>query len=121
MPMLTALGRWIRRSASASLSFKGVAMSRRFVVGIIITASLAIVSWALAQQERPVAKAPALAEGGPFVVSPAGQSAVLLDTKSGKTWVLTHSVEGVSVWLPTRRIDSEQEAQEWQEREKKIK
>jgi hypothetical protein len=92
----------------------------RYVIGILVVGLLAFGGWAVAQQDRPGPKAPA-PEGGPFVVSPAGQSAVLLDTKSGKTWVLTQSVEGHSVWLPARRIDVEEEALRWQEREKKVK
>jgi len=44
-----------------------------------------------------------------------------LDTKSGKTWVLTHSVEGQSIWLPAKRIDSEDEARDWQKREEQLK
>jgi hypothetical protein len=95
-------------------------MSHRYLIAILIAGLLAVGGWALAQQERPGAKAPA-PEGGPYVVSPAGQSAVLLDTRSGKTWVLTHSAEGQAVWLPARRIDSEEEARDWRQREKKIK
>jgi hypothetical protein len=95
-------------------------MSYRCVIGILVVGLLTLGGWAIAQQDRPGAK-PAAPEGGQFVVSPAGQSAVLLDTKSGKTWVLTRSVEGQSVWLPARRIDSEEEAREWLDREKKLK
>jgi hypothetical protein len=95
-------------------------MSHRYVIGILVAGLLAVGGWALAQQERPSAKAPA-PERGPYVVSPAGQSAVLLDTKSGKTWVLTQSMERQSIWLPARRIDSEDEARDWQQREEQIK
>jgi hypothetical protein len=96
-------------------------MSRKFVFGVLITASLALGGWVLAaQQEQPAAKAPPQSASGPFAVSPAGQSAVLLDTKSGKTWVLAHFVEGESVWLPAKRIDSEQEAKEWKEYQNNI-
>jgi hypothetical protein len=95
-------------------------MSRRHVIGLLVVALLGVGGWAFAQQGGPGAKT-AAPEGGPFVVSSAGQSAVLLDTKSGKTWVLTHSVEGRSIWLPARRIDSEEEARDWQQREEKIK
>jgi hypothetical protein len=100
-------------------NLKEIAMSR-YVIGILVVGLLAVGGWAVAQQDRPGPKAP-VPESGPFAASPAGQSAVLLDTKSGKTWVLTHSVKGQSVWLPARRIDSEEEARDWQEREKKIK
>jgi len=95
-------------------------MSRHHVIGILVVGLLALSGWAFAQQERPGAKT-AAPESGQFAVSPAGSSAVLLDTKSGKTWVLTRSVEGQSVWLPVRRIDSEEEARDWQQREKRTK
>jgi len=95
-------------------------MSRRHVIGILVVGLLALSGWAFAQQERPGAKA-AAPESGQFAVSSAGSSAVLLDTKSGKTWVLTRSVEGQSVWLPVRRIDSEEEARDWQERDKRTR
>ena len=97
-------------------------MSRRYVTGIVVVGLLALGGLALAQQDRPGSKAP-VPEAGQFVVSPAGQSAVLLETKSGKTWVLTSSVEGHSVWLPATRIDSEKEARAWQreQRDEKFK
>jgi hypothetical protein len=95
-------------------------MSRRHVIGILVLGLLALGGWAVAQQERPGAKAPA-PEGGPFVVSPAGDTAVLLETKSGKTWVLRRSVEGHSVWLPAKRIDSEEDGLRWRQREEEVR
>jgi hypothetical protein len=95
-------------------------MSRRYVFGIVFAGLLALGGWALAQQERPGAKGPA-AEGGPFAVSPAGDTAVLLETKSGKTWVLGRSVEGHAVWLPAKRIESHEEALQWRQREEELK
>jgi hypothetical protein len=95
-------------------------MSRRHVIGILVLGLLALGGWAVAQQERPGAKAPA-PEGGPFVVSPAGDTAVLLETKSGKTWVLRPSVEGHSVWLPAKRIDSEEDGLRWRQREEEVR
>ena len=95
-------------------------MYRRYVIGIVVVGLVALGSWALAQQERPGGKGPA-AEGGPFVVSPAGDTAVLLETKSGKTWVLRRSVEGDAVWLPAKRIDSHEEGNRWRQREEELK
>src|SRR5262245_55672529 len=95
-------------------------MSRSYLIGIVVVGLVALGSWALAQQERPGGKGPA-AEGGPFVVSPAGDTAVLLETKSGKTWVLRRSVEGDAVWLPAKRIDSPEEAHRWREREEEFR
>ena len=96
-------------------------MSRTIILGALIAVGLALGGWALAQQQPPAAKVPPKAESGQFAVAPAGQSAVLLDTKTGKTWVLTHSVQGQSVWLPAKRIDSEEEAREWREYQKSIR
>jgi hypothetical protein len=95
-------------------------MSRHYVIGIVVVGLLALGGWALAQQERPGAKGPA-AEGGPFVVSPAGDTAVLLETKSGKTWVLRRSVEGDAVWLPAKRIDSHDEVIRWRRHDEELK
>jgi len=95
-------------------------MSRHFVIGIVVMGLCALGGWALAQQERPGGKGPA-AEGGPFVVSPAGDTAVLLETKSGKTWVLRRSVEGDAAWLPAKRIDSHEEGNRWRQREEELK
>jgi len=95
-------------------------MSRHFVIGIVVIGLLALGGWALAQQERPGGKGPA-AEGGPFVVSPAGDTAVLLETKSGKTWVLHRSVQGDSVWLPAIRMDLDRAVREWRGREEELK
>jgi hypothetical protein len=92
-------------------------MSGKIVVGVVMVASVAIGGWALAEQERPAAKAPAQAESGSFVVSPTAKSAILLDTKTGKTWELNHSVTRDHVWLPGKRIDSEQEANDWRKQE----
>lgn len=99
-------------------------MSRSFVIGIVVVGLLAAGGWVMAQQDGPGAKG--LIKGpvpgpGQFAVSPAGQSAVLLDTKSGKTWLLTRSVDGHSVWLPVRRIDSEQDAELWELRERELR
>jgi len=88
-------------------------MFRRFAIGILIGGFLVTGSWVMAQQERPDAKKATSTEVGPFVASPAGDTAVLLETKSGKTWVLTRSVDGRLMWLPASRIDSEEEAGVW--------
>ena len=97
-------------------------MSKKFYVGVAIAMSLAWAGWAIAQQADAGAKAPVAVEGGSsFVVAPGGSSAVLLDTKSGQTWTLNKSYEGESVWLPAKRIVSEQEAHQWLRREQDIK
>src|SRR5262249_33264257 len=79
--------------------------------------------WALAQQAPPAAKQealgakPAEAPASRYSVSPAGTTAVLLDTASGKTWVLQHSAVGEPVWVPARRLDTADEVRRWQELE----
>ena len=96
-------------------------MSRKLIFIALIGATLALGGWALAQQQPPVAKIPPQPDIGHFAISPAGQSAVLLDTKTGKTWVLTRSVDGESVWLPAKRIDSDIEAHDYREYQKKMR
>lgn len=95
-------------------------MSHRYVIGVLVVALLGLGGWALAQPDRPAAKDAAPASG-PFTVSPAGDSAVLLETRSGKTWVLQRSVQGDSVWLPARRIDSEEDALRWTAQQEDLK
>ena len=94
-------------------------MDRRYVLGFAFVALLGIGAWALAPAQQPLGKGPS-PEGGQFLVSPAGESGVLVDTKSGKTWVLSRAVDGEPVWLPAKRIDSPEEAREWRIGQKKI-
>jgi hypothetical protein len=94
-------------------------MTRRNIAGILIVVLLALGGFAIAQQERPIVPAGAL-EAGLFTVSAAGESAVLLETKSGKTWVLQRSVEGESAWLPAKRLDSDDDILNWRKREREI-
>jgi hypothetical protein len=92
-------------------------MPRRHVIVALVVATLAFSGWAWAQTriQGPQAPQAPLLGGGPFAVSSVGQSAILVDTSSGKTWELTHSVDGQAVWLPGKRIDSEKEAEEWRQ------
>ena len=94
-------------------------MSKHRFLCAAMVVLLGLGGWVLAQQVQPD---PKKADPGPIhlTVSPAGQSAVLLDTTNGKTWVLSRSVDGTAVWLPARRIDSEREAREWLDREKQL-
>jgi hypothetical protein len=95
-------------------------MSKRYLVPLLTVGLLGLGGWLFVQQARPAADA-AEAAAGHFTVSPAGDSAVLLDVASGRTWVLRHSVDGTrSVWLPTQRFDREDESRQWVEREKKL-
>jgi hypothetical protein len=98
--------------------FLEVIMVRRGVIGMSCIAVVALGTWALTHAQQPIGKGP-VPEGGQFLVSPAGESAVLVDTKSGKTWVLTRAIDGESVWLPANRIDSADEARDWRSVQKK--
>ena len=49
---------------------------------------------------------------GRYTVSGAGESAVKLDTATGKTWVLHLSRDGAT-WIPARQIDNPQEADKY--------
>jgi hypothetical protein len=44
----------------------------------------------------------------------AGAQAVLLDTATGKTWLLQPGGDGRAVWVPARRLDSDKEISAWQ-------
>lgn len=93
-------------------------MDRRFVLGLTVVAILVAGAWGLTQAQQPGGKQPPTSDR--FLVSPAGETAVLLDTKSGKTWVLTRAIDGESVWLPAKRIDSLDEAQDWRKVQKRL-
>jgi hypothetical protein len=95
-------------------------MVNRYVLGIVIALMLALGALSLAQQERASGK-PLAGEGGQFKITSVGDTAVLLDSKSGTSWVLHHSADGDTVWLPAKRIDSEQETVGWRKREESLK
>jgi len=95
-------------------------MTRRNVFIALVVGVFALGGWAWAQT-RVQGPPPAVSGGGPFAVSPVGQSAILVDASSGKTWELTHSVDGQAVWLPGKRIDSEKEAEEWRHHERDLR
>ncbi len=115
-------------------------MDRRYVIGFVAAAVLAVGGWALAQQDQAASKSAAgqkaapqttpgqmaggqiaAAQSGTFVLFAAGDTTILLNTNSGKTWALQRSVEGEVVWLPGKRLDSEEDVMRWKEREEHIK
>jgi hypothetical protein len=97
---------------------KEVIMSRRVVSLMVVVAILTLGSWGLAQQAQPIQKKSDV-PGGRFAVSPAGTSAVLLDTTTGKTWILHHSVTGTSAaWLPAQQLNTDEEVVKWIGRER---
>jgi hypothetical protein len=57
-----------------------------------------------------------LGPAGRYAVAASQQCTVLLDTMTGKTWLLCSPADGNpagAVWLPTRRIDDPKEACQW--------
>jgi hypothetical protein len=60
-------------------------------------------------------KAPQLAEDTPgrYALAGSGATAVLVDTFTGRSWVLKVQPDGGAVWLPCRRLDSEADVQNW--------
>ena len=100
-------------------------MSRRsatVLAAACLVVGTAAGGWAVAQRE-PSPSSPAAPEpagGESYHVAPAGDSAVLVGARSGRTWVLTRSAEGGHAWLPTERIDSKEAALEWRDRQRLI-
>jgi hypothetical protein len=78
-----------------------------------------LVAWADSPRAGATSKK-AATEPGRFTVSPAGNSAVLLDSITGKTWVLqiANGPTPGAVWVPLRRFDTEKEVQLWQAAER---
>jgi hypothetical protein len=98
-------------------------MSRAALVWSLVALAAACGAHAVGQQEG--GQPPPPAPGGPpasFTVSPAGDSAVLLETRSGRTWLLVRSSDRTqpAVWLPIERLDQREQAAEWnaQQRER---
>ena len=112
-------------------------MSKRFLAVVLLLTLLAAGGWALAQENRgqnPGSNAPknlprglpatfpgqpaasgVPAAPGRYAVVQVGAQAVLLDTATGKTWLLQPGGQGRAVWVPARRLDSDKEVQGWQE------
>lgn len=96
-------------------------MSKRTMGGMVAVVLVMVAGWALAQP-GPVAGKKADAESSRFSVSPMGGSAVMVDTATGKAWVLQPSADGTpGVWLPTGRIDDPAVAEKWLMHQEKVK
>lgn len=95
-------------------------MSRWYALGFLTVAVLTLGGWALAQQTTPAAKTPTPASPQ-YMVSTSGETSVLLETTTGKTWVLHRSAEGENVWLLAQRVDTDQEVEKWRARDDYIK
>lgn len=78
-------------------------MSKRFVAPALVVTLAGAGAWAFAQQGRP---APTQTEPPRYTVATAGNSAVMVETTTGKTWFLQPGNDDMSVlWLPIERID----------------
>jgi hypothetical protein len=103
-------------------------MSKRYLAVAALLTFTVTAGWVLAQQfgdgrvgggktttvQGGTAAPPA---PGRYAVAVSDKTSVLLDTATGKSWVLVHSGSR-GVWLPTRRLDSDKEADAWREDEK---
>jgi hypothetical protein len=95
-------------------------MSQRLLAPLLAVGLVFLGGWLLAQPAGPARDQP---EGTPghFAVAPAGDSAVLLETKSGRAWLLRQSADGIhTVWLPTERLERPDQAQQWLQRENEL-
>jgi len=90
-------------------------MSQRFLIPTLVLALAGLAGWALAQP----GDGPRKGNGaGRFAVSASGNSAVLLEGNTGKTWVLNQGADGFSVWVPAKRLDTEEQVQQWMKAER---
>ena len=83
-------------------------MSRQIAV---VAAAVMLIAYTTAQSDEPSGDF----ARGPFAVSPAGQSAVMLDTGTGESWLLQASTASHEppVWIPLHRLADEDEAARW--------
>ena len=91
------------------------------VIGLLIAVATV---WASQDQKEEMATSePTKTTVGRFSVSSSGDSTVLLDTSSGKTWMLAKDVcSGKHVWLSTKaRIDAPETVQRFLNRNEEYK
>jgi len=97
-------------------------MSRTTILCSLVMSAVACCAFAVAQQAAQPTPPPPAGGGAGFAVSPAGDSAVLLETRSGRTWLMVRSSDRLqpAVWLPIERLEQRQQAAEWdtQQRER---
>jgi len=93
-------------------------MSKQLMPLALIVLVLVAGSWLLAQQ--PGAPKAAANPQGTFQVSGSGDGALLLETTTGKTWMLRRFSQGRNVWVPVQRIDSQEEVQKLMDKERQL-
>jgi hypothetical protein len=93
-------------------------MSKRFVVVAALLGVAGICGWGIAQQGGQSGRQAAGGASGRYTAVAAGQTAILLDTRSGQSWVMTQGADGDAAWLPTQKVDSPEAAHQWLTRER---
>jgi hypothetical protein len=86
-------------------------MSKRYIVGAVLAVMLSL--GCLLVRQNAVAATALPGEGSQWVISTTREATLLLDTKTGKSWMLERSLAGDCAWLPVKRIDNEQDAARW--------
>ena len=93
-------------------------MSQRLLIPTLVLAMAGLAGWALAQPGQDGPRKGPPPEVGRYSVSASGNSAVLLDRSTAKTWVLNQGVDGFSVWIPVKRLDTEEQVRQWMKAER---
>src|SRR4051812_28068445 len=84
---------------------EGATMSKRYAIALFAAVGVGVGGWALAQP-GPANPRKADPDGARFAVTPAGSGAVMVESTTGRTWVLHQSADGRrAAWLPADRID----------------
>lgn len=89
-------------------------MDRRYVLALVLGLVL-IAGWSLAQQ----ADTNVGAANQSFAVSTGAEKTVLVETRTGQTWILNRAYDGQYVWLPIQRINLEVDAAQWRQEQQK--
>jgi len=96
-------------------------MFKRYAIALFTVAAVGVGGWALAQPGPPGLRRADL-DGSRYAVTPAGTGAVMVETATGRTWVLQHSADGRrTVWLPADRIDDPKQAEQWRQEDEALK
>jgi hypothetical protein len=94
-------------------------MSRRTLFGIVAAALILVAGWTWAQP-KPAEEGKPPEVVGRYAISPIGNTAVMVDTATGKAWVLRAAADDAerAAWLPTVRLDTDEEMKKWRGRQR---
>ncbi len=110
-------------------------MSKVLIPVALIALVLGLGGWLAAQQPRTPGGLPGASGGAgepdapgqpgksappakaKFTVSGSGEGALLVETLTGKSWILRRGTGGTFAWLPVHRVDSDEEAAKFREKE----